>query len=38
MYAHQYDLDDEEIELITRFRDLAPGDRTLLRDLADTAV
>lgn len=38
MYAHQYDLDDEEIELITRFRDLAPGDRALLRDLADTAV
>lgn len=37
-YAHQYDLDDEEIELITRFRDLAPGDRALLRGLADTAA
>jgi hypothetical protein len=38
MYAHHYDLDDEEIELITRFRDLAPRDRALLCDLADTAV
>jgi hypothetical protein len=37
-YAHQYDLDGEEIELIMRFRDLAPRDRALLRDLANTVV
>lgn len=38
MSAHQNDLDDEEVELIARFRDLAPRDRALLRDLADTTV